>query len=143
MNKHFELTAETKNHFGVTLHRIKALVDLPHAGVKAGDLGGWVESIENLSGEAWVSDEARVSGEARVFDKARVFGKAQVEKTKEYLVIGPLGSDRFITLTKSDRQVAAGCFRGGLAAFQEAVSAKYGSGSDYDMLIELCKIYFA
>ena len=78
--KKYELTDETKVEFGVTLHRIRALVDIVRYGVKAGDLGGWIESEANLSQEheAWVSGEARVFGNARVFDEARVSGKARV-----------------------------------------------------------------
>jgi hypothetical protein len=74
------------------LFRIRALRDIPEAGVKAGDLGGFVGSEGNLSqeGGAWVyryarvSDCARVSGyaqvygDARVSDVARVHGDAQV-----------------------------------------------------------------
>ena len=90
--KKYELTTEVKVEFGVTLHRIRALVDIERWGVKAGDLGGWIESEANLdqeheawvsdearvSGKAWVSDEAWVSAEARVSDEARVSGKAWV-----------------------------------------------------------------
>ncbi|WIM84919.1 hypothetical protein QP020_02495 [Gallibacterium anatis] len=56
------------------LYQIKALKDLPEIGVKAGDLGGWIENESNLSqnGNAWVFDDARVSGDAEVFDDARV-----------------------------------------------------------------------
>ena len=78
--KKYELTSETKGERGVTLHRIRALVDIKRYGVKAGDLGGWIESEANLDhkSEAWVSGDALVFGDARVSDKARVFGEAQV-----------------------------------------------------------------
>ena len=68
--KKYELTGETKEIGGVTLHRIRALVDIPGNDVKAGDLGGWIEVERNLSqkGAAWVADEARVMGEALVMD---------------------------------------------------------------------------
>ena len=88
--KKYELTNETKNYYGRTLYRIKALRDF--SDVKAGDLGGFVESEDNLShkgnawvfgdawvcGDAWVYDNARVSGNARVYDNAWVFGDAWV-----------------------------------------------------------------
>ena len=81
----FELTDET-HPSAPQLHRIRALVDIPRAGVRAGDLGGWVESESCLahSGNAWVSDNARVfgdawvSGDARVSDNARVSGDAPI-----------------------------------------------------------------
>lgn len=54
MDKKFELTTDTKIHFGRKLFRIKALVSFGN--VKVGDLGGYVESEKNLSqsGGAWV-----------------------------------------------------------------------------------------
>ena len=83
MNKKYELTAETKVVFGVTLHRIKAIVDFElKCGIKinAGDLGGWIEKEENLdqSGNAWVYGNARVYGDAWVYGNARVSGNAWV-----------------------------------------------------------------
>lgn len=74
-----KLLEETYN-----LYRIRALKDF--GDVKAGDLGGYIESERNLSqeGNCWVSDEARVydnakvSGNARVYNDAKVFGNAQI-----------------------------------------------------------------
>lgn len=43
MNK-YDITSETRLFGPVTLHRITALRDIPRHGVKAGDLGGWIES---------------------------------------------------------------------------------------------------
>ena len=61
--KKYEFTDETKEQlicFGVsvTLHRIKALRNF--GDVKAGDIGGWIESEKNLShdGLCWVYDKA-------------------------------------------------------------------------------------
>ena len=78
--KKYELTDETREVDGVTLHRIRALVDIPRHDVKAGDLGGWIEAERNLDQEfdAWVSDNARVCGDAWVYDNARVYGIARV-----------------------------------------------------------------
>jgi hypothetical protein len=49
----FELTDETLQlaSGGVTLYRIRALIDIPRHGVKVRDMGGWVESTSNLSHE--------------------------------------------------------------------------------------------
>ena len=76
--KKYELTAETKVWHGKTLFRICALADF--GSVKKGDLGGFVESKENLDhkGNAWVSGNARVFGNACVSGNACVFGDAQV-----------------------------------------------------------------
>jgi len=48
--------------------------------VKAGDIGGFVQSEVNLShsGECWVFGDARISGNAKVFGDARIFGNAEV-----------------------------------------------------------------
>jgi len=84
----YELTDEkTILYDGHTLHRIKALKDIPSKGVKKGDLGGWVESYDNLDqmGDCWVADNAYVYGNAKVYDKAWVYGDAQVYgKAKVY-----------------------------------------------------------
>ena len=84
MNKKYELTKETKYYYRRILYRIKALCSFSN--VKAGDLGGWVESEANLShkGDCWVYDEVKVfdkawvCGEALVYGKARIFGEAWV-----------------------------------------------------------------
>lgn len=70
--KKYELTTETLQFAGHILHRIKALKDF--RSVKAGELGGWIESEENLS----QADNAWVYNNAKVFDKARVYGDAAV-----------------------------------------------------------------
>jgi len=79
----YELTDETIDHFGHILHRIRALRDIPRHNVKAGDLGGFIESGANLSqeGDCWVGEvrgDAQVSGNAWVRDNAQVFGNAQI-----------------------------------------------------------------
>jgi hypothetical protein len=80
----YELTNETIEVDGHTLHRIRALRDFSF--IQAGDLGGYIESEHNLShkGWCWVHDSAVVFGSARVFESARVrdvacvYGSARV-----------------------------------------------------------------
>ena len=75
----FEFTGEEKvNHHGVTVRRIRATRDIPNAGVKKGDKGGWIESVELKDGNARVSGNAWVYGNAQVYGNARVYGNAQV-----------------------------------------------------------------
>ena len=82
--KKYELTEETINVFGKTLHRIRATRDFSN--VHAGDLGGFIENELNLShdrdtwvyGNAWAYGEARVYGNALVSGEARVYGNALV-----------------------------------------------------------------
>ena len=58
----YELTTTT-HPSAPWLRQIRALVDIPAADVVAGDLGGWVESLDNLSqdGSAWVSGALAVA----------------------------------------------------------------------------------
>lgn len=53
--------------FGRKLFRIEAVVDIESQNVKRGDIGGYVETEDNLSGDAWVTDDARVYGNAQVY----------------------------------------------------------------------------
>ena len=77
--KHFKLRTDLTIEVGEKiLYRIEATRDIEKFGVKAGDLGGYVEKEENLSGNAWVSDLARVYGNAWVCDNALVCDNAQV-----------------------------------------------------------------
>lgn len=95
--KHFKLRTDLKIEVGEkTLYRIEAKKDIKNFGVKAGNLGGYIENENNLFGNAWVCDNAMVYGEAcvggdalvcdnalvygeaRVYDKARVYGNAKV-----------------------------------------------------------------
>lgn len=82
--KKYELTSETLQYAGHTLHRIKALRDFGI--INAGELGGWIEKEENLSqyGNAWVYgysmvyDNAIVSDNAWVYCNAKVYDNANV-----------------------------------------------------------------
>ena len=73
-----KLLEETYN-----LYRIRALKDF--GDVKAGDLGGYIESERNLSqeGDCWVSDKAKVYHNAKVYDNAKVYGEAKVYGNSE------------------------------------------------------------
>ena len=77
--KKYELVETDKTTpFGKPLFQVVALRDF--GDVRKGDLGGYIESTDNLSneGNCWVSDNARVFEKARVSDNARVFGNAEV-----------------------------------------------------------------
>ena len=79
--KKYELTNETKTLAGGTvLHRIRALRDIPRFGVKAGELGGFIEKENNLSqdGDAWVFCNANVYGNAEVYDNSKAYGDTWV-----------------------------------------------------------------
>ena len=130
----YELTGETLETWAGTLRRIRALKDFGE--VKTGDIGGFIQVEANLSqdGEAWVSGEAWVFGEAQVFGEAWVSGKAWVcsfakvdfdTSAVPYIVVGPFGEhQRHITITQT--HIYAGCFKGLLVDFKDAVIDKYG-----------------
>ena len=79
MTKKYELVLEDSiEFFEQKLFRIRALTDFDS--VKAGDLGGYIQSNENLSheGNAWISEDAKVCERAEVCDNAEVYGNAEV-----------------------------------------------------------------
>ena len=70
--KKYEFTKETQEFFGHTLHRIVATRNF--GDVKAGDLGGWIETEDNLSHDrfCWVYDNAWVFGKAVIKDQTHL-----------------------------------------------------------------------
>ena len=78
INKYTILQDVTMEHANRTLYRIKALRDFDT--VKAGDLGGWVESEDNLSqeGNCWIYGEAKVYNKAVVSDNAQIHGYSEI-----------------------------------------------------------------
>ena len=133
--KKYEFTGEVKVKFGVTLKRIRALIDFGN--VKKGELGGFIEKEENLSyaGDAWVSGNAWVYGNAWVSGDAEVSGNAWVSGDADYMVIGPIGSRfGFTTFFKNKNNkisVSCGCFLGTLAEFRAAVREKHGTDTKF------------
>jgi carbonic anhydrase/acetyltransferase-like protein (isoleucine patch superfamily) len=96
VDKKYELTDETKvvaenGNSAVVVRRIRALKSFrAHTDknlekdngvfIQAGDLGGWVQSADNLSqdGTCWIDDEAIVLHEAFVSDDAYVADHARI-----------------------------------------------------------------
>lgn len=84
--KKYELVGTTFIMNGNQLRRIKYLINIPRFHVRAGDLGGFLESEHNLSHEgdcvvlesASVYGNARVYGDACVRDSSTVSGNARV-----------------------------------------------------------------
>ena len=70
-DKYFKLREDLSLTFlGRKLFRIEATKDLKKHNVKAGDIGGYIEKEENLSGNAWVCGNAKVYGNAEVWGNA-------------------------------------------------------------------------
>jgi carbonic anhydrase/acetyltransferase-like protein (isoleucine patch superfamily) len=84
MERNYKFTNETKTIIHpiigeeVVLHQIQATEDMSQHNIKKGDIGGWIQSYDNLKGDAWVGDDAKVFGCAKVFGDARVFDNACV-----------------------------------------------------------------
>ena len=139
--KKFELSTETKiNWFGNTLYRIKALIlftTITGDEVKAGDFGGYVEKLENLSqdGKAWVWGNAKVCGDARLF------------RADHLLVIGAIGSRSDFTTFFRDKDneitVKCGCFCGKIADFLKKVKETHDNSKYavvYRAAVEVAKL---
>ena len=152
--KKYELTEETTNIFGKTLHRIRATRDFSN--VHAGDLGGFIENELNLShdrdtwvygnalvygdarvgGKALVSGDARVGGDAwvggnaLVSGNALVYGNALVKGTRDIYWISCIGSragtTTFFRNADNGISVSCGCFYGTIDEFAAAVTKTHG-----------------
>lgn len=79
MDKKYELLKDDYiKNMGKTLYKIKALKDFGN--IEAGELGGYIQSENNLSheGNCWVYDNAKVYEDAKICENAKVFGDAEV-----------------------------------------------------------------
>ena len=115
----YELTGTTRvNNWGVTVHQIRAVVDIPRRGVKKGDLGGWVESetLRNgnarVSGDAWVYGNAQVYGDARVSGNARVSGDAWVYGDARVSGNAQVSGNARVSGRSEERRVGKECMEG-------------------------------
>ena len=74
----YELTSESKVVDGHTLYRIRATKNF--SDVKIGDLGGWIEKVENLSqeGNCWVYNNAMIYGDAKANGMAIIYGNSRI-----------------------------------------------------------------
>ena len=157
--KKYELTEETTNIFGKTLHRIRATRDFSN--VHAGDLGGFIENEFNLShdenawvygnagvgGDAWVYGNARVGGKALVSGNALVYGNALVKGTRDIYWIPCIGSrdgtTTFFRNANNGISVSCGCFYGTIDEFAAAVTKTHGDNEHaqaYRHAIEIAKL---
>ena len=140
--KKYELTTDTKVIFGRKLFRIKALMSF--GDVKEGDLGGYIESENNLShsGEAWVGGKARVDGEAYVGGEAYVDGEA------DYTTIKGFGTEfrntTFFRCEDEKIRVSCGCFYGDINEFREQVKRTRDGkiAKEYLMIADLMEYHF-
>lgn len=147
MEKHFELTDETIEVAGNTMHRIRCTRDCKWA--KTGDLGGFIEKEDNLSDNAWVFGNAQVYGNARVFGNAWVYGDARIDCIKAHCgfdVFGSYGRHTHAYITAENKiEITCGCFRGSIEEFEAKVRKTHGDNqyaNEYLAIIYLIKIKF-
>ena len=154
MDKHFELTNKfIINAFGVKLFQIKCTRRIKYAEV--GDLGGYIEKEDNLSGDAWVSGDAQVSGDAwvsgdaQVYGNAQVYGDARVSNNNEHCGFDCFGSVNRHThayKTQSGKvEITCGCFRGSIEEFDRQVKKTHQGNKferQYMAIAEVIKIKF-
>lgn len=143
--KKYELTDETIDVDGKTLHRIKALIDIPLYDVKAGDLGGFVQSEHNLRhiGTCWVGGSACVSDSARVSDSAHVSGSARVSGSAWVSGLSIVSDSAIITKTPivinsgfyqvviCDNVIRIGCEEFTLSGLEERSMDSYPKWEEY------------
>ena len=133
--KKYELTDETIVYLGHTLHRIRALISFND--VQAGDLGGWIETEDNL-------DQDR---SAWVYGNAQVYGNARVCGDEKWMIFGPAGSRNdfttFFACADGSIGVKCGCFYGNLDDFAKKVQATHEDNDHakvYKAAIEVAKL---
>ena len=158
MDKHFELTNKfIINAFGVKLFQIKCTRRIKYAEV--GDLGGYIEKEDNLSGDAWVSGDAQVYGDAWVSGDARVYGDAQVYGNAQVYGDARVSGDAWVSgdarvendhmhcgfdcfgscnrhthayMTNENKvEIRCGCFRGSIEEFERKVKETH-AGTIYE-----------
>ena len=88
-----------------------------------------------VSGNAWVYDNAQVSGDAWVSGNAQVSGNALIEKTSDYIVIGPSkSSGRYATAHRDSVigvRVNCGCFSGSVDEFINAINETHKDNKEF------------
>ena len=129
--KKYELTDEFVTFGEKKLYRIRAISDFSF--VKAGELGGFVESEDNLA----QLDDAWVYGNARVCGDAQVCGNAEIKSMRDYIVFKNWwSSGRYFTWTRSNNMWAAGCFYGtGKQLVDKAYKDSEVSGLEYKRIV--------
>ena len=146
--KKYELTSEIINYSGHKLHRIKALKDF--SSVKAGGLGGWIESEENLSQDGTVYGCANIFGNVLIHGNAiidsspiaiygyvDICGNAKIYNIADYIVFKNFwSSGRCFTWTRSNNMWKVGCFYGtGEELIKKAYADSKKSGKEYERVV--------
>lgn len=126
----YTFTGEEKpytNPFGqtFTVKRIVSLEDF--ADVKAGDIGGWIQSETNLSqvGHCWVYDESVVGEDARVTNNASVRGMSYIGG---------------VSVVRDDASVDGNCSVSGSSVIEQNASVSSNAVVVNSSVREECKV---
>jgi len=131
MEKKYILTDDVIDFNSHTLHRIKAVRDFDC--VKAGDLGGFIESEKNLDhdGDAWLT------------------GDAWVYEPSDIALIKGFGSEfratSFFRCVDGLVRCRCGCFYGTVDEFRSKVHKTHGNSKyakEYLMIADLMELHF-
>ena len=126
MERKYKLTDDCIQYEGHKLYRIQSLRSFSN--VKEGELGGYIESEDNLShdGMCWV------------YEEAKVFGNAKVYKNGDYIVFKNWwSSGRYFTWTRSNNKWKVGCFCGtGAELINKAYEDSELSGREYERVVK-------
>ena len=131
MEKKYILTDDVIDFNSHTLHRIKAVRDFDC--VKAGDLGGFIESEKNLDhdGDAWVTGNAWVHAP---FDIALIKGFGSKFRATS-----------FFRCVHGLVRCQCGCFCGTVDEFRSKVRETHGNSKyakEYLMIADLMELHF-
>lgn len=109
--KKFKLLKKAFDYKGNKLYQIQALRDIPMYGIKAGDIGGFVEHESNLSqeGNSWITHQAKVYGNSYVEGNAYIAGFSKI-KNNSYIS----GETKVLQYALIDNSVVKGscCIKG-------------------------------
>ena len=111
-NKYYKLRKDLSIELcGHKLFRIEATKNLKKHNIKKGDLGGYIETKNNLYGNAWVCGNAKVYGNARVCGNAKVCGDAWVygDKLEKRKDIYNITSNEQYNITILPNSIKIGC----------------------------------
>ena len=97
MNKKYQLIKDNSVEYKKkTLYRIKALRDF--SDVRAGDIGGYVESENNLShdGDCWLYNKSVALGNSRVYDNAKLYDYSIITGNAKAFENATIKDDAFV-----------------------------------------------
>ena len=138
-------------YLGKKLYRIQALKDFSN--VQKGDIGGYVESYDNLSqeGNCWIFENAKVYGNASVYEDAQIYENAQiygnakvcqnaVVSEKQHIQNGVVKTDLTKDIKENIRcQTGLGVFNNKVIAYKQ-VNKDLISIYDYKFKYEIGKV---